>query len=98
MSGPARRKSGICRASRRSGPGCAVLLGIAPVARASATDFRPFADTSPWNTPAAPKGYVQANNPYAAELGSAGKELGIEGIPPDIAYSKPIFFAQPGDP
>lgn len=44
------------------------------------------------------KGYVEADNPYAAEFGSAGRQLSIQGIPPDVAYAKPIFFAEAGDP
>ena len=76
--------------------GC--LLLPAPPAQSADAGFRPFADSSPWNTPAALAGYVESVNPYAAELGSLGRQLRIEGIPPDVAYGKPIFFAEPGDP
>ncbi len=76
----------------------ATLLASCFLQPVSAVAFRPFADSSPWNVPAEQKGYVEQYAPYADQLGAPGVPLSISGIPPDSAYAKPIYFAQPGDP
>src|SRR3989454_2301963 len=69
---------------------------------ASASVWKPFSPTSPWNVPAAQKGGFTTSNPYASQFTSYRSTLEISGIPEGgvngTAYAKPIFFAQPGDP
>ena len=68
---------------------------------ATAAVWKPFAPSSPWNLPAAPKGGTTAN-PFASQFTSYRSTLEISGIPEGgvhgTAYAKPIFFASPGDP
>src|SRR4051812_43110202 len=79
--------------------GIAVALLLGGFAEPSSGEiFRPFAESSPWNVPAAEKGPVEPLDPYAAELGAPDVELTISGIPPESDYAKPVFFAEPGDP
>src|SRR5689334_15908929 len=65
---------------------------------ASAAPFRAFSDSSPWNVPAAQKGSISSSNPYADKFTSYSSTMNISGIPPDVGYAKPTFFASPGDP
>ena len=77
----------------------AVVAALAVCAQtATAAPFRAFSDSSPWNTPAAQKGGIAPNNPYASQFTSYDSTLSISGIPPNVDYAKPTFFAGPGDP
>jgi parallel beta-helix repeat protein len=63
--------------------------------------WKPFAENSLWNVPAAQKGGATADNPYAGQFASYSNQLEISGIPGSgsgITYAKPIYFAKPGDP
>lgn len=66
----------------------------------SGSTFRAFADSSPWNIPAAQKGAIDAGNPYAGEFSDRGPDwtMKLSGSPDNPDYSSPIFFAEPGDP
>ena len=68
------------------------------VQAASAAPFRAFNDPSPWNVPAAQKGAISSGNPYSDQFTSYSSTMNISGIPPDVGYAKPTFFASPGDP
>jgi hypothetical protein len=95
--------------SQTTGPGtarrillllaAAALVGLlaASVAPAEAAVWRPFAQTSVWNVPAAQKGAITGTNPYASQFTSYSSTLGVSGVGSN-QWSKPIFFAQPGDP
>jgi hypothetical protein len=80
----------------------AVAISSAAPARASAASsdmsWRPFAPSSPWNVPAAQKGGIAVQNPFASQFTSYSSSLEISGVAPDNRWGKPIFFAKPGDP
>jgi hypothetical protein len=75
----------------------AVAISSAAPAHASGA-WRPFAPSSPWNVPAAQKGGIAAQNPFASQFTSYSSSLEISGVAPDNKWGKPIFFAKPGDP
>jgi len=75
----------------------AVSISSASPAHASSA-WRAFAPSSPWNVPAAQKGGIAAQNPFASQFTSYSSSLEISGVPPDNKWGKPIFFAKPGDP
>jgi hypothetical protein len=94
---------------KRAVPAVLTLLAAAAVAISSAApahasaastnaSWRPFAASSPWNVPAARKGGIAAQNPFASQFTSYSSSLEISGVPPDNKWGKPIFFAKPGDP
>src|SRR6478609_815595 len=74
----------------------ALTAGVRPAA--ADVPFRAFQSTSLWNVPAANKGQITGDNPYAGEFTSYSSTMEISGIPPDIKYAKPTFNAKPGDP
>src|SRR5690348_16981547 len=99
MSRSVLERSPASRAAALANGGVATLLALLFLASSPAVAaFRPFADSSPWNVPAAKKGYIEQGDRYAEQLGAPGVPLSIFGIPPDSTFAKPIFFAQPGDP
>lgn len=73
-------------------------------AAASATaPWRPFADTSLWNTPASQAGTVTSGNPYGSLFNSYDSGINLGGGPGgssshDHDYAKPVFVARVGDP
>jgi hypothetical protein len=80
------------------------LLALTGLALATATPvpaaptWRAFAQSSPWNVPAAPQS-IGSSNPYASQFArSSGFTMKLSGTPDNPRYSSPIFFAQPGDP
>jgi hypothetical protein len=75
-----------------------VALAGSVAAPASAAPYRAFSLTSPWNIPAAAKGPIDTGNPYSGQFTSYSSKLAISGIPPSVAYAKPIYFAAAGDP
>jgi hypothetical protein len=93
----------LWKRNRRSVPGLALLVGAAFAAltaapAAAAGAWRAFAPTSPWNVPAALKGSIAPSNPFSSQFTSYSSTLEISGVAPDNEWSKPIFFAKPGDP
>jgi hypothetical protein len=93
----------LWKRNRRSVPGLALLVGaafaiLAAVPATAGAAWRAFAPTSPWNVPAALKGSIAPSNPFASQFTSYSSTLEISGVAPDNEWSKPIFFAQPGDP
>src|SRR4029079_18137421 len=70
------------------------ILGAAPADAA----WRPFAQNSPWNVPAALKGPITGSNPFGSQFTSYASAREISGVAPDNEGAKPIFFAKPGDP
>jgi hypothetical protein len=74
------------------------LVSALAAAPASASAFRAFAATSPWNLPAAAKGAVGSGNPYAGQFLSYSSKLAISGTPDSPDYASPTFFATAGDP
>jgi hypothetical protein len=84
-------------------PGLAVVVGaafaaLAAVPAPAGAAWRAFAPSSPWNVPAALKGSIAPANPFAPQFTSYSSTLEISGVAPDNEWSKPVFFAQPGDP
>ena len=78
---------------------CAAAFGVLTAIPAPAAGaWRAFAPTSPWNVPAALKGSIAPSNPFAPQFTSYSSTLEISGVAPDNEWSKPIFFAKPGDP
>src|SRR4051794_38681495 len=77
-----------------------LVIALAVGVRAAPADapFRAFESTSLWNVPAAQKGEITSDNPYAGEFTSYSSTMEVSGIPPDIKYAKPTFTAKPGDP
>jgi parallel beta-helix repeat protein len=69
----------------------AILTGVS---------WRAFSDSSPWNVPAAQKGTIYPDNPYADQFSDQGASfrMKVGGTPNNPTYTSPIFFAETGDP
>src|SRR4051812_26661525 len=80
----------------------ATAFGLLAQTAAAASQWA-FAPNSPWNTPAAQRGTVSGDNPYASLFLSYDDSLVLGGGPAgsdshDHDYAKPTYFASPGDP
>ena len=92
-----KRTAGLCRHAVAVAAFAAVFGVLAQAASAAPWAFSP---SSPWNTPAAQRGPISSNNPYASLFTSYDPGLVLGGGPAgsdshDRDYAKPTYFAEP---